>query len=415
VEIPIRLMLYTIYIAPIVAPPQPLPTALKAIARGFLVVWCQSAIYRHLNLLPSPLLFYSPGLFSLLIFNLMFKGTPQYMPSVGVLYFGPFNPFHCPPSPFTSHPSFQQLSVHTLISSTFTDVMFHDITDALSFSFPFPLSPSSIEQFHRLRHVPHLTLWMIMLVFVYMFVYLRTCLPCTRENMRPLCVWAWLTSLSMRSSACIALLLSLVGERAVTEPPPQPSWVLDSFLFPNLYATVYFYCYYFWWDWGLNSGLCTYKAGTLFWSRGLLNCLPGLSSNCDPPDLSLPSSWDYRHEPGSCTLEAQRVHTRTHTQLFHSFCFCFMFVCSVRHRWSVLSTIVSAVSLIFFIFNFFKSLTFFLLWNIFIVENLKKLKIKQVPILCEVMKLLLSWCWCIALFNCIFFSSWGWGVHAEYL
>jgi hypothetical protein len=35
---------------------------------------------------------------------------------------------------------FQQLSTHILISSTFTDVMFYDIVDALLFSFPF--SPS---------------------------------------------------------------------------------------------------------------------------------------------------------------------------------------------------------------------------------------------------------------------------------
>jgi hypothetical protein len=30
---------------------------------------------------------------------------------------------------------------------------------------------------------------------------------------------------------------------------------------------------------------------------GSLNYLPGLASNCDPPDLCLLSSWDYRHEP----------------------------------------------------------------------------------------------------------------------
>jgi hypothetical protein len=34
-----------------------------------------------------------------------------------------------------------------------------------------------------------------------------------------------------------------------------------------------------------------------YWLRlGLQNCLPGLASNCDPPDLSLLSSWDYGYE-----------------------------------------------------------------------------------------------------------------------
>jgi hypothetical protein len=27
-----------------------------------------------------------------------------------------------------------------------------------------------------------------------------------------------------------------------------------------------------------------------------VNCLLGLASNYNPPDLNLPSSWDYRHE-----------------------------------------------------------------------------------------------------------------------
>jgi hypothetical protein len=45
VTIPISLILYIIYIAPILSPAQPLPTPLKAIARGFLVL---------LNYIPSP-------------------------------------------------------------------------------------------------------------------------------------------------------------------------------------------------------------------------------------------------------------------------------------------------------------------------------------------------------------------------
>jgi hypothetical protein len=75
----------------------------------------------------------------------MFKGVSQCMPSVGVLYFGPFNPFHYSPLPLYLPPIFQQLSIDILISSAITDVMFYFITDAPSFSFLFPLSPSSLE------------------------------------------------------------------------------------------------------------------------------------------------------------------------------------------------------------------------------------------------------------------------------
>jgi hypothetical protein len=66
--------------------------------------------------------------------------------------------------------------------------MLYDITDALSFSFLFPLSPSSIEWFHCYNHVPYLNLYMIMLVFVYMFIFEsifhiweKTCNLCVSE------------------------------------------------------------------------------------------------------------------------------------------------------------------------------------------------------------------------------------------
>jgi hypothetical protein len=62
--------------------------------------------------------------------------------------------------------------------------------------------------------------------------------------------------------------------------------------------------------WGLNSGLCACKVGTLplepqlqsillclFWRWGLSNYLPGVAMNCDSPDLSLPNGLDYRCEP----------------------------------------------------------------------------------------------------------------------
>jgi hypothetical protein len=98
----------------------------------------------------------------------MFKGVSQCMPSVGVLYFGPFSPFHY--SPFTSHPPFFK-SFQYISYILYLYVILCDITDVLSFSFPFPLSPSSIEYFHCYRHVLHLSLYVIMFVFVYMFIF----------------------------------------------------------------------------------------------------------------------------------------------------------------------------------------------------------------------------------------------------
>jgi hypothetical protein len=108
-----------------------------------------STIFPHLNLLhslsslsqvPPPTHTYTtPILWScllLLISKLMFKGFSQRIPTLSILYFGLFSLSISLPYPFTSYsPVFQKLSVYILVSSTFTDVMFYNIIDALSFFF----------------------------------------------------------------------------------------------------------------------------------------------------------------------------------------------------------------------------------------------------------------------------------------
>jgi hypothetical protein len=73
----------------------------------------------------------------------MFKGVSQCVPAVSMdkLYFVHSTSSTALPYPFSPTPIIQQLSVHILMSSACTDVIFYDIVDALSFSFPF--TPSS--------------------------------------------------------------------------------------------------------------------------------------------------------------------------------------------------------------------------------------------------------------------------------
>jgi hypothetical protein len=61
-------------------------------------------------------------------------------PAVSILYFDSLNPFHSSPTPII-----QKLSIHIVVSSSFTYVVFYKIVDALSFSSPFP---SPIFSFH---------------------------------------------------------------------------------------------------------------------------------------------------------------------------------------------------------------------------------------------------------------------------
>jgi hypothetical protein len=65
-----------------------------------------------------------------------------------------------------SKASFQYTSLYPLLSH----LLFYNITDATSFSSPFPPSPTSIEKFHSYKHILHLSLYMIMLLCVYVYL-----------------------------------------------------------------------------------------------------------------------------------------------------------------------------------------------------------------------------------------------------
>jgi hypothetical protein len=67
----------------------------------------------------------------------------------------------------------------------------------------------------------------------------------------------------------------------------------------------------FWWDWGFNSGLYAHYSlsqtfssfcSRYFGNEGLSNSLFRLALNHEPLHLSLPSSYDYKHEPPAPSL-----------------------------------------------------------------------------------------------------------------
>jgi hypothetical protein len=90
------------------------------------------------------------------------------MPTVGVLYIGLFNALEYSPLLIYLPPLF------STIFNAYPYILYFYIlwyiTDALSFSFPFSLSPSSIE-YSTVRNMFYNCLYMIMLVFVYMFIF----------------------------------------------------------------------------------------------------------------------------------------------------------------------------------------------------------------------------------------------------
>jgi hypothetical protein len=171
-------------------------------------------------------------------------------PAVNVLYFGQFNPplFTLPYYPlFSSSPS---TDVHMVTSSPSTDVKYSDIVDYHLFSFPSSLKFHSVTPL--LLTCSTLQMVYDYVVFVYTFIF-WIYLPHMTENMGPLSFRTWLV--------------------------------------------VFFFLFFFLWDWNLNSGQLyplSYTSSSFcsgyFWKGELLELLPGLASNPDPLDLSLPSS-----------------------------------------------------------------------------------------------------------------------------
>jgi hypothetical protein len=124
-------------LSPLPAPLGPLPTPLKATARGFIVlfhvcIWGTSTIFPHLHLLHSP--FSLPtstshtytvpilqSYLSVLIPKSMSKGISQCIPTANMLYFGQFNFFHYSLLFLPFHPplfnSFQYISLYPLYST----------------------------------------------------------------------------------------------------------------------------------------------------------------------------------------------------------------------------------------------------------------------------------------------------------
>jgi hypothetical protein len=144
---------------------------------------------------------------SLLISKSMFKGVSWCIPSLSILYFGQFNPFHCSSLSLPFHPpffsSFQYMSLYH-VPSQMLCIMIYCWHFIISFTFP------SFPEFHSV--VPLLqtcSLYTFVygtwscLVF-YMFI-LCLYLPHMRENTWPLSFWTWLISLNIMSSNCIHL------------------------------------------------------------------------------------------------------------------------------------------------------------------------------------------------------------------
>jgi hypothetical protein len=67
------------------------------------------------------------------------------------------------PHPFTSHPPFFSSFRYTSLCPPPSQLKLCNITDALAFSLPFPLSPSSVEQFHCYTHALRMSLYMVMM------------------------------------------------------------------------------------------------------------------------------------------------------------------------------------------------------------------------------------------------------------
>jgi hypothetical protein len=144
-------------------------------------------------------------LVSLLIFKLMFKGVSVHIPSVDILYFRLFSPFHCSPLPlYLWTPFSTALNTHTYILYLHgCYVLWYYWCSINLCSFP------SFPEFHGV-----VLLWQICSTseFVYdhdflcVYVYLLDLSSMYERKYVAFVFLYWLTSLNMMSSNCIHLL-----------------------------------------------------------------------------------------------------------------------------------------------------------------------------------------------------------------
>jgi hypothetical protein len=124
-----------------------------------------------------------------------------------ILYFGPFNPFHYSPLSLPFHPHFfQQLSIHMVMSSIFTNILQY----CWRFLFSFPSFPKFHKVVPLLQTLSTSEFVYDRFVFVDMFIgwiWEKTCGLCFSEpSLHHLTWWPQIASIYLQTICCHSFL-----------------------------------------------------------------------------------------------------------------------------------------------------------------------------------------------------------------